>query len=552
MNSLEQSNKKSLKPLILVAVITIVTLLPFINKAVHIDSPIYLRVAEHIHQQPLDFYGFEYNYFGYSQSVAEINKNPPLISYYYALWAAIFGWSEWGLHLSAFLLIALSTVGVYKLAESLKADPKLAFALTFFTPYYLVASTNLMAEPGVVATWVWSIYLWVNGISKSRNKDLIGAGILIGCAGLTKYIGLALIPLLLVYSIAKAKKVRLHLLFLFIPLAMWGAFELWTSHLYGQGLIFEACYYSVTTKMGTAQHSGSLRFLKSTFVGLSYVGGGLLPISLFILVCLRERLLLWGLAPIFLLSLGLCYYPPTRTILFSSRIVSFDSTLFFALYCSAGSTIFLFLLSRFWKNYDSEVLLLTLWIFGIFTFGSYVNWTQNARSFLLMAPPTALLVARYKSLSVSKPIDFKSLFALILGAFISLSVAWGDYEWADSIRRSAKSITKRYTRANRTIWLQGHWDFQWYMTKNGAKALDRTSPVVRGNDIIVVPHNNTITFALQASNLKWMGELKSPNSSFIIVNDSTEEVGYYSSMGGNLPYKIKNDSYDVYSMYRLK
>ena len=38
--------------------LVLVCLLPFINKAVHIDDTLFLRAAQQIQKHPLDFYGF--------------------------------------------------------------------------------------------------------------------------------------------------------------------------------------------------------------------------------------------------------------------------------------------------------------------------------------------------------------------------------------------------------------------------------------------------------------------------------------------------------------
>src|SRR6516162_9584939 len=92
-------------------------LLPFVNKPFHIDDPLFLWAAQHIQKDPVNFYDFKATWYWSEMPMVEITKNPPLASYYIALAACLFGWSEVALHF-AFLLPAIGVVlGTYMLAQ---------------------------------------------------------------------------------------------------------------------------------------------------------------------------------------------------------------------------------------------------------------------------------------------------------------------------------------------------------------------------------------------------------------------------------------------------
>jgi hypothetical protein len=55
----------------------------------------------------------------------------------------------------------------------------------------------------MVALWVWAIVFWISGLEKNQPLSLILAAFLIGVCALAKYFGIALIPLLLVYSLMR-------------------------------------------------------------------------------------------------------------------------------------------------------------------------------------------------------------------------------------------------------------------------------------------------------------------------------------------------------------
>ena len=53
------------------------SLLPFIDKAFHIDDPLFLWTARQIQNRPLDFYRFNVNWYWSEMPMASVTKNPP-------------------------------------------------------------------------------------------------------------------------------------------------------------------------------------------------------------------------------------------------------------------------------------------------------------------------------------------------------------------------------------------------------------------------------------------------------------------------------------------
>src|SRR5829696_2968209 len=100
----------------------VAALLPFLNKAYHIDDPLFLWTAQQIMQNPLDFYGFQVNWQGFDEPMWAEMKNPPGVAYYMALVGSVAGFAEWVMHL-AFIPFATAVVaGTYLLARQLKGN----------------------------------------------------------------------------------------------------------------------------------------------------------------------------------------------------------------------------------------------------------------------------------------------------------------------------------------------------------------------------------------------------------------------------------------------
>src|ERR1051326_8601327 len=61
-----------------------VCLVPFVNKAFHIDDPLFLWTAQQIRHAAGDFYGFRLNWFGLEMPMTDATANPPLMGYFLA------------------------------------------------------------------------------------------------------------------------------------------------------------------------------------------------------------------------------------------------------------------------------------------------------------------------------------------------------------------------------------------------------------------------------------------------------------------------------------
>src|SRR6266550_1640238 len=66
----------------------IAALVPFLNKAFHIDDPLFLWMAQQVSQHPADPYGFSVNWYLSAKPMFSIMQNPPLNAYYIALAAS--------------------------------------------------------------------------------------------------------------------------------------------------------------------------------------------------------------------------------------------------------------------------------------------------------------------------------------------------------------------------------------------------------------------------------------------------------------------------------
>jgi len=530
--------------------VLLLLLLPFVTRAFHIDDPLFLWTADHIRSEPANPYNFAVNWYWFERPMSLVMENPPLASYYLALVRAVFGPGELAAHL-AFVGVALAAAyGVYLLARRLCEHALLAVALATLTPVFFVSSLTVMSDVLMLALWVFAVHLWLVGLDRQSHLALGAAAVLVALAALAKYFGIALLPLLLVYSAVRMKRPGWWLAYLAIPAIAMGLYELAGRHLYGHGLIFNAAKYAVGTKVGFGRFT-----LSKVGVDLAFLGACVASAVFFAHRLWSRRQLIAGgaivAAVVFLLGtsthLGPFEMPtePGAHWLLAAQ---------FAFWLAAGVGLIALALIDLNQRRDADSLLLFLWLNGTFVFAGFVNWTMNGRTILPIVVPAGILIVRRlenRRASVSKSARTALRIvspSLVAAAALAVAVAWADSTFANVARDGALQITKEFTGVRR-LWFQGHWGFQYYMEQRGpnAKAMDvnRWSLAASDSgdpwalvpgDVIAIPAMNTNFYGIPTEWYTPRRFLLLPSSRWIGTMNRQVGAGFYSDEFGPLPF----------------
>lgn len=531
----------------------VILLVPFINRAFHVDDPFYVWVGQQIVKHPFDFFGFTVNWSGYEEPVAQINKNPPGVSYYIALVGGLFGWRERTLHLAFLLPAVLVALGTYKLAERMTQRPLLATLAAIVTPVFLLSAANVMAETTMFAFYVWAIFLWVAGIERNRMPLLLAAGLLAGMSALTKYFGVSLLPLLFVYGLFEKRRLGSWTFTLLLPLAMLVAYEVYTAHLYGEGHLLDAILYAENFRTNVEHVPAPFRAV----AGLSFLGGCIVTGLFF-------APLLWRLP---ILVIGVVAYIAAVAVLHTSVLerffvieTDFAGTrslyiLQFAWFIIGGLQILALAAADLWKSRDAKSVLLLLWLLGTFLFAARFNWAINGRSLLAATAPVGILIARRLDVRWGPPAARRqwALYAPLVPALcLALAVTWADYKQADAVRYAAHYVLQKFGSGSRTVWYQGHWGFQYYMDQYGGKHLDSRGTYVKTGDVMVTPHYSTGSHNLTSALGRTGGILQVPASSWLTVWNPERGAGYYADSWGPTPYVVSRPVPEKFTIINLE
>ena len=484
---------------LLLAGATVLALVPFVNKAFHIDDTLFLAAARQIRSAPLDFYGFAINWYGTVMPMSDVMKNPPLTSYFIAAVMSITGEREIPLHL-AFLLPAVAAIlGTLALARRLCARPASAALVTLSTPVFLISATNLMCDTMLLAFWVWAVALWIRGIETRRAGPLMAAAVL-------------------------------------------AAYQQWTLALYGRGLLFDAASYA-TERSGL----GTLRPDK-VIVGLSFAGGCFAPAALF-LPWLWGRAAFVGAALAALIGFAFVSAGHLGSAALRIPTDAPGPALQIVLFVLAGACVLALGAADLFRLRDAASLLLFLWLVGTLVFAVFFNWTINGRSLLAAAPAVGILTVRRLERGRG-PVPRLPLAAAFL---LTLAVTWSDFRLAASARTAAAQITRRDAAGPAKLWFEGHWGFQHYMEARGALPLDVRRSRLEAGDRIVIPVNNTNVFPPAPGTVVPRSEVDLAAFPYLTTMSPELGAGFYSDIWGPFPFvfgRVPPDRYLVLEVVR--
>lgn len=529
----------------------LVLLLPFIDKPFHVDDTVYLWVARHILESPLDFYGFTANWSFLEEPMAQINKNPPGVSYFIAAVVALFGWGEQALHAAFLLPAAAVALGTYLLARRFTTRPGIAALAATLSPVFVVSGTNVMSDTLTLAFYVWAVYWWVEGVESNSRARLIAAALFMALATLTKYLGITSLPLLFAYSVAKKRGIGPWAMYFAIPILIITAYQWYCWRMYAVNPLASAAGFA--SSFTAEANAAPLSYLSRFMIGLTFLGGCHTAITLMSFALWPRR---WT-APLLLVALAsacvlfLAFQSASNAIAHPDYGMSPSMRLQCILFAAAGIHLLFCTAYHLYRERDPGALLIFLWIVGMFVFSSFVNWTTNGRTMLPMAPAVGILAARMvppraesASLRMSVPIG------LAASACLALIVAWSDYAMAGAGKRAGEDLAKVRESLGAEVWVQGNWGMRWYLEEAGAKPFDRNNGPHLGD--IVVQSSNNLIYPLPRELRTLEREAVFPVFPWLATMDRRLGAAFYAAIWGPLPYSFGRVAPESFYYWRMQ
>jgi hypothetical protein len=387
-----------------------------------------------------------------------------------------------------------------------------------------------MTDVMMLAFWVWGVFFWIKAQETQRIGFFLAAGGLIALGFLTKYFAIAILPLMVVYSLLSDRRSYRWLAAIAVVAVVVGGYEAYTHAVYGKGLFLEAMRYP--NEVRDLQDNRAMIRIPAAVLFL----GGAFASSIFIAPFLWGRRILAGMAALTLLTFILPYEALAvengrglpYSLRYSLHVMGF---VFVALNVAA------LVVSDLLARRDRAAILLALWVGGVFFFAVALNWTVSMRNLLPMVPAVGILLARrLEDRKLGIPRMRAARIAIVAGGALSFAVAQGDAALAATGRDAAQAFAEKFEAFRGTVLFQGHWGFQYYMAAQGFEPLEITGVNARRGARLIIPdHNTSISAPSEEHHRLDMVVGLQPRS---FASTMSSGAGFYSSLWGSAPFVI--------------
>ncbi len=255
------SNKKSL---LLLTFLTLLITLPFVNRAYFVDDFYFVTIAKGILEHPTRPYDFRsddagLNTLGWERGQQPRMVNPLLFHYFLAAVIKVWGEEVWKLRTASLIFSLISVWSVYFVGKRFVRNAFAAASLLAVTPAFWVSSYSLLIDSALLAFFLAALVCFIEGHERKNKKLLILSGLLIGATLLTKYTGVLIVPVVMLWHYFHKKTYSFNrtLLALAVGLVIFLLWGVWGIFTYGQ------MHFTATLSRG---------FHPTTFFGLAALG----------------------------------------------------------------------------------------------------------------------------------------------------------------------------------------------------------------------------------------------------------------------------------------
>jgi hypothetical protein len=515
---------------LLLAGLTLALLLPFADKAVHVDDSYFVRSAEHILEHPLDFYGFDVFGLGRHESMSRANMNPPGAAYYLAAIGALFGFGERALHLGMLVPALALVLGTLRLARALRVQPLPAGLILLSFPGFLGSATTLMVDVPASALWCWAVVFWIEALERGSIGRFAVAGLLAGACVLTKYVGIGLVPLFVAHAVIVGKPPGRWWIAPALTTAIALAFRAAMLQLYDLDPFLFGATYSLDHHPRTVD-----TILRGFVVGLSFLGGSCVTVAFFAPRVWASSVLVPGA----ILGISVAAASAlTLTTHAESRAEVLWIVLHFAAFVLAGTGALALVAGRVFAERDASAWLLAGWVAGIFAFATVFNWTTNVRSFLPALPAVAVVLAGVLQRRASAAGSLLRHAPVAAGIGLSLVVAQGDVAFANAARRAALELGEAHRNGAPTVLYHGSWGFQYYLERLGVRPLDPEAAAQPAGTVVLRARLASWQIAIPPGTTEILAERNDELLAFAATHHPLRGAAWYGSFLGPIPYAL--------------
>jgi 4-amino-4-deoxy-L-arabinose transferase-like glycosyltransferase len=531
-----------LRDLGVIAAFVLMTALPFLGKAYHIDEPAFLSLARAVLRDPRHPLAFSLNWYGYSVPMSAVNAYPTVLSY---LLAAVIRFThevEWLTRLTFVPFELAAAASLYLLARRWLARPLWPTLTLLAGPAYLINMQHLMPDVLIAALGLAGLWAFLRALDQGGGRWLWGSAALLSAAMLAKFTIVFLLPVVVYCGRKRAlasARLAAYLAIVLSPLAFLLARE-WMTSPYG-GVAQTGLWYMNRSYASPA--GAPINKLRSL---AAFLGGCAPFAAIWALAAMRSWRRALGLGLAALLAAAVLFLPALdRTPL--SAWERGTGILF-----AAGGLAALWAMIPAASRPDRRPLLLWAAVVAALQLACYWSIVSRYVLFLIMPMGLALAAALEESCD-SRRLRWLHIPVFGLTLLLSLGLALVDRRYAGAQRDIAAMVGRDYVQKGRKVWFTGHWGLQYYMERLGASGIDIDAggwKAVHPGDMVVVPGVNSNMVLPPAS-------ARVTDSFRVVIPEPIPlrliylgQAGFYSNSFGILPFAFDRRPVDIFRIAR--
>jgi 4-amino-4-deoxy-L-arabinose transferase-like glycosyltransferase len=507
----------------------VAAIVPFAAKPLHVDDPMFVAMADAIRRDPARPYAFRAVWDREEESGARIIASPPFYGYVLAAARAAFGEGEAVLRLAGLPFALLLVLCLASLARRFGVRAWAAALLAVTAPAFVVLSQMAMPDLVLASLVTAALAAFVSGFEGRKVALLLASGVALGLAVLTRYNILALVPVLLGYAWLRrggywrAAAPATIALLLFVG---WNVF----SHVTEGEAHFLASLRYAASESGVLATTDRLLATAAVIGGVTIFPGSLLAAYL---PAGRVRWLCWLLAGELALGIALGALddlaPAVAALLLPVFLLAGLLVLGRAVVASIRGLL------RRSPDVDVVEAFLSLWALAILL--PPLVYIHSAAKFVLPALPALAILYLRRLPEGAAPVR-RVVLAASGSLVVALGLALTDYRVAQLYRDAAEREVLPLQPAGREIAFGGHWGWQHYLERSGARALTWRDDRLRPGDLVAVAHG---TSPRNVPSDLWSRSIRVREIPLVLewplrLMDRGGWAGFYASAWGMLPY----------------
>jgi len=514
-------------------VVVVLALAPFLDKALTIDDPLFLRIAEHALVEPLSPTAFTYTWEKNPERMSELLANGPLGGYLLVP-TILAGGAEWVAHLTWWALCAAAVLATVSLGLRLGLPVSYAgFAgvLVSTAPAVLtMTSTNMPDLPALTlaAIGMERMFAWRK---EARWHQAAAASLALALAPMARSQTILLWPLAALVPFLDAFEQR-----------DWKAF---TPRKLAPAIALPVIFWVATRVTSDPEYSGgfleAMRRLsiwgnQNTFAWLLQYAPTMPLVPWLVLRWQRARpwwVLVFASATKWAMPQLVVAYGPQRFL--------------YAAFAGLTATALADMIADAWRRRDLTRAILVGWTLISLPIVTYVH--MSAKYFVPSASGVALLVAL-----AAQEVSGRRARAIMgasaaAGLILGLLIVEADARYADLGRRAAAELIAPRVAEGQRVWFAGHWGFQWYAERAGGRVVTQKPPYPGPGDAIVSGtniHGCRLVRLFPARRLVTSLAERRPGGRVL-----TSGAGFWSNAWGFLPWSWGNDVAEQFDVWQI-